>query len=596
MRLPQRQPQPPPAMAAARAGLSALLAAALALEVHAIAKELPVVVSTECGQLEGRINGTLYETACVFFPPLALLHPPGPPNVASFLGVPYVAPPIGENRFRPPRPHEAWSGVRKAIATGPVCAQLPVSSMVKVPDLLHPSVQEDCLTLNIWAPVQPDGSFYPGGLPTMVFIHGGGFVGGSSYSEMNCAFYNAQQLAADTGTVIVTMNYRLGVFGWLADPALRSESGTTGNYGLQDQRAAMAWVQRHATKFGIDPKRITLAGQSAGATAVLHHAVLPRSQGLFSKAIAMSGYGLTWTLQEAYNFTDSFAQILSCADPVTRLECFRRKSASELLKAEETMIFAAPGDDLSTRMMTCGPVSDGYETPEDTSFDDVLKAAKPTMPLLIGSTFNESNLLQCGLSDKMNHDEAVAYLLDKIQRFVRGSNATLSDVEHILDAYPTFPDERGALMAFSTDLLFTCTAEQVAQRFTENGAPVYRYLLGRAPAMFQVMSKCYGVPHTSGVFVLFSGSFPKKFTRMTLGNESEQVLAKNMLETWGSFIKDGDPGAQWPRWSNSEEALFQLGNSSSGNFTVVHDYRREACKRIKALVFPNSQSTRPLFV
>ena len=186
-------------------------------------------------------------------------------GVNSFLGLPYAAPPTGNLRWRPPQPASSWSGVRDATHFGASCPQ----AQAKNPFLPPGTISEDCLYLNVYTPTLRSGS----GRPVLVWIHGGGLV---QDGDRN---YDGTKLAAD-GTVVVTINYRLGALGFLAHPALASRpGGAAGNYGLMDQQAALRWVQRNIAQFGGDPHNVTIAGQSAGGLSVLAQMVRPTPAG-----------------------------------------------------------------------------------------------------------------------------------------------------------------------------------------------------------------------------------------------------------------------------------------------------------------------------
>ena len=207
-----------------------------------------------------------------------------------FRGIPYAAPPVGPARWRPPAPMAPWSGVRDALDFGPACTQpgYRPGSIYKTDFNLQ---SEDCLTLNIWAPEDARGA------PVFVWIHGGSLVRGASSEAM----YDGAKLA-ELGLVVVSINYRLGIFGYLAHPQLSAESpdGISGNYGLLDQIAALRWVRRNIAAFGGDPANVTLAGQSAGALSVLYLMASPLARGLFARAIAQSAYMIsTPELKEA---------------------------------------------------------------------------------------------------------------------------------------------------------------------------------------------------------------------------------------------------------------------------------------------------------
>src|SRR5215831_2140967 len=198
-------------------------------------------------------------------------------GVSSFLGLPYAAPPTGNLRWRPPQPAAAWTGTKNATAFGPSCPQ-PTDHNPFLP--LGP-ISEDCLYLNVYTPsLQNHGG---DGRPVLVWIHGGGLV------QDGARNYDGTKLAAD-GTVVVTINYRLGALGFLAHPALASRpGGPAGNYGLMDQQAALRWVQDNISRFGGDPHKVAIAGQSAGGLSVLAQLVSPGAGGLFQRAIVQSG-------------------------------------------------------------------------------------------------------------------------------------------------------------------------------------------------------------------------------------------------------------------------------------------------------------------
>ncbi|MEL0210570.1 MAG: carboxylesterase family protein, partial [Novosphingobium sp.] len=201
----------------------------------------------------------------------------------AFLGIPYAAPPVGELRWREPQAALPWQGVRDATSFGPVCQQgVPAPWGPYTAEFLAaPPMSEDCLTLNVWKPKGPARN-----LPVMVYIHGGGFGGGAG----SLPIYDGARLAA-RGAVVVTINYRVGVLGFMAHPALTAESplGSSGNYGLLDQITALKWVRANAARFGGDAGNVTVSGESAGAASVADLMVSPMAKGLFDKAIAFSG-------------------------------------------------------------------------------------------------------------------------------------------------------------------------------------------------------------------------------------------------------------------------------------------------------------------
>lgn len=247
-------------------GLTSLLLAALATAVFATPRSAIAqgIVTTESGRISGFTSGT--------------------PPVQIYEGIPYAAPPVGPLRWQPPQPPVAWQGVRTADHFSASCMQdirgehLPWTRefMAQYP------ISEDCLYLNVWTQGKPAGALRP----VLVWIHGGGFVEGAA----SPAVYNGEHLASQ-GIVVVSINYRLGVFGFLAYPGLTAESPhhASGDYGLEDMVAALGWVHRNIAAFGGDPNRVTIAGQSSGAAAVIYLTASPLAKGLFRGAIAESG-------------------------------------------------------------------------------------------------------------------------------------------------------------------------------------------------------------------------------------------------------------------------------------------------------------------
>src|SRR5579864_2323754 len=200
-------------------------------------------------------------------------------DVVTFKGIPYAAPPVGRLRWRPTEPSPHWSGVRIAAEFGPRCPQPPSSASPAAAS--NPPTSEDCLTLNVWTPMRSSGDK----LPVMVWIHGGGFFGGTASSPA----YDGEALAR-RGVVVVTLNYRIGALGFLAHPDLSAESSrhVSGNYGLLDQIAALKWVQQNIGAFGGDPQNVTVFGGSAGAYSISVLMVSPLAKGLFHRAILES--------------------------------------------------------------------------------------------------------------------------------------------------------------------------------------------------------------------------------------------------------------------------------------------------------------------
>src|SRR5215470_12342731 len=244
-------------------------------------------------------------------------------GVRSFKGIPFAEPPIGDLRWKPPQPVKNWQDARKADKFGPRCMQRPIFGDM---GFRSNGMSEDCLYLNVWTPAKSPRER----LPVLVYFYGGGFVAGDG-SE---ARYQGESMARK-GIVALTVNYRLGVFGFFAHPELTKESPhhASGNYGLLDQAAALVWVQQNIAAFGGDPKRVTIAGESAGSTSVSAQMASPLSKDLIAGAIGESGSLLgarsTLSLEEAEKDGVKFADLVG-ADSLTAL---RAKSAAEILEA-----------------------------------------------------------------------------------------------------------------------------------------------------------------------------------------------------------------------------------------------------------------------
>ncbi|MEX3956291.1 carboxylesterase/lipase family protein [Trinickia sp. EG282A] len=300
----------------------------------------------------------------------------GNTDLHVFRGIPYAAPPIGELRWREPQPVARWAGVRDAREFGPRCMQ---SSPFR-PVFRSKVMSEDCLYLNVWAPA-PGQDTKDGKRPVLVYFHGGGFIGGDG-SEGR---YDGENFAARR-LVVVTVNYRLGVFGFLAPPEAARESphGTAGNYGLLDQVAALRWVRDNIAQFGGDPEQVTIAGNSAGSISVSAHMASPLSRGLFARAIGESGAAFAplrpWSREEAERAAGYLAERVGA----TSLNQLRALPASTLLDA--TAETAKP-------TYRFWPHVDGHFLPE--SPESIFASGRQApVPLLLGANSQEGHFDQ----------------------------------------------------------------------------------------------------------------------------------------------------------------------------------------------------------
>src|SRR5579863_845264 len=270
----------------------------------------------------------------------------GPVNV--FLGIPYAAPPVGDLRWKPPVPAAKWNGVLKARDFGSHCMQGKVYGDMNFRD---PGGSEDCLTLNVWVPAKAAAAK----LPVMVWIYGGGFAAGTTYQPRQDGTHLAQQ-----GVIVVSMNYRLSIFGFFVHPELARESGhnAAGNYGFLDQTAALRWVHENIAAFGGDPGNVTIFGESAGSFSVSAQMASPLAKGLFQKAIGESGaafYSGGLSFEPLSVREEKDVKTVNAKLGVSTLAELRAVPAQKLLDA-----FSPP----QSQGFDFGPDVDGYFLPE----------------------------------------------------------------------------------------------------------------------------------------------------------------------------------------------------------------------------------------
>jgi para-nitrobenzyl esterase len=379
-------------------------------------------------------------------------------SINEFLGVPYAAPPTGNLRWRPPQPPAGWHGVRGATQFAPSCPQPPS------PFAPHGAFSEDCLYLNVYAPVRRNGD--GDGRPVLVWIHGGGLT------EEGSSNYDGAKLAAD-GAVVVTINYRLGALGFLAHPALASRpGGPAGNYGLMDQQAALRWVQDNIGRFGGNPDNVTVAGQSAGGLSVLAQLVSVGARGLFQKAIIESGaFALNQQpLADAEAAGQAFAAQAGCPDQTAA--CLRNLPVSALVSTPFTGIPGVVDGKILTAPIAAAlaagrfahvPVLNGTNHDEERLFVDGLHLT------VSGGTFAP---IPGEPVTPDNYQANIAAVLG-----VSAGRAAAIAAEYPPSAYPpsaysTSAD--AALSALAGDANFACPALQVDQQ-TSARVPTFAY-------------------------------------------------------------------------------------------------------------------------
>ncbi|MCZ0997474.1 carboxylesterase family protein [Streptomyces mirabilis] len=503
-----------------------LLTAASALPASAAVTErakstatvdAPLIVATDKGKVEGAYAE----------------------SVRSFQGIPYAAPPVGSLRWRSPAPAASWSGVRAATSPGDVCPQSIGQPEGK------PLGNEDCLYLNVTTPRTVSHK-----LPVMVYIPGGAFVSGSG------SFYNPAPLVDRGDVIVVTLNYRLGAFGFLGLPELSAEGGThaSGLYGIEDQQAALAWVRRNISAFGGDAGNVTVFGESAGAASACIQLVSPLAKGLFDKVAAESGCNLKGSsLAEGEARGTALAEAAGCASGDV-VGCLRAKSMDEMMALQGTGVVSS-----------WAPLWGGAALPEKVSAL-LAKGSFPRVPVLQGA----------------NHDEGRFFVAQGIFGTVTADNyqaliASMwpDEAASIATEYPTGSYSSPGL-AFATllgDGAFACPALK-ASRLINGRTALYAYEFNDTTApnlMPPIADFPLGATHTSELSYLFDFGF-------TL-NAAQQESADRLIGYWSNFARTGKPnGATVPHWPTyapagqvqSLESTTARPVSASGRATEHH--------------------------
>ncbi|HNR08351.1 MAG TPA: carboxylesterase family protein [Saprospiraceae bacterium] len=447
-------------------------------------------------------------------------------SISGFKGIPYAAPPVGELRWKEPQQVKPWTGTK-------VCDKFPASPYQNKPapfamwteEFIAPPepLSEDCLYLNVWTPAKSAKEK----LPVVMWIYGGGFVSGSSA----CAIYDGEALARQ-GIVFVSINYRVGVFGFFSHPDLTKESGknASGNYALLDQLAALRWIKDNITEFGGDPDRVTIAGQSAGSFSVQALVASPLSKGLFRGAIAHSGASMG---RFSKNLIDAEKSGLELAYKIQAesVVALRNLSADSLLKLANTLPFG-----------TFAPVIDGYVIPED-----------------LGSIFlNKKHQDVSLMAGWVTGDAALSGPVKTAEQFKTWVSSTYpSHKDEFLNAFPSATDEEARQSQLKLgNLNFAGYADH--QWALNNDSNSYLYQFSHVPTDKPGFPN-YGAFHTSEVpFALHTLS---KWNRPW--KDSDYGVEKYMSAYWSNFVKTGNPnGAGLPEWKNYEAAsqnIMELG-------------------------------------
>ncbi|VFU07313.1 carboxylesterase/lipase family protein [Methylocella tundrae] len=482
-------------------------------------------------------------------------------GIAEFLGIPYAEPPVGDLRWMPPKKHAHWSNVLKATAFGPQCAQIVTLGLFAGP----PNNNEDCLYLNVYSPnVDPAAREK---LPVIVWIHGGGNVDGASDG------YDGSKLAADGHTVVVTINYRLSLLGWIAHPALDAEGHPFGNYGLLDQQMALKWVRRNIAEFGGDKNNVTLGGQSAGSLDTQANMVSPLAAGLFHRAIWESGVQEPAPLAFAEAHGTAFAVAAGCgsgADAATA-KCLRSLTAAQIMNLSVSGPYST----------TNGVIADGQILPANGIRAAFKNGQFNHVPVISGSTHDEGNfglaITEYGENPRVPFTEAD--FVNLVKSTYTGNSGPAGSpppypvgvVDKVLAHYPlyAYPTPQLAMDAVSTQgsVFFPCTTRQILKSIA-NQVPVYAYEFDdqTAPFYFPKMPGFQPLAyHTSDIQYLFplwhggADGIPHPLNKM------QQALSDQLVTAWTNFAWTGNPNGQgnspWPRYRLQPNKAYYLSEN-----------------------------------
>ncbi|NOZ22205.1 MAG: carboxylesterase family protein [Planctomycetes bacterium] len=472
-------------------------------------------------------------------------------GVRIYRGIPFAAPPIGDLRWKPPQPVAPWDGVRTCVQYGPSCPQ-PTPLMGPPPT----NSSEDCLYLNVWTPVNRGKKK----LPVMVWIHGGGFTTGSGSG----LWYDGSALARQ-GVVVVTINYRLGPFGFLAHPLLSKESerNVSGNYGMLDQIEALKWVQENIAAFGGDPGCVTIFGESAGSASVCRLMVSPLTKGLFHRAIAESGgaHGRNRHLRERWyglepmeKEGERIVRSLGCHNAADPIAALREKSSEEILNASN----AAQG--LFGKGFKFGPVIDGWVLPDDPSalFEE---GKQHNVPFMTGTNADEGTIFL----QQVRVKRPMGYRW--FMRILFGGQA-----DEMLRLFPVskVEDIPDALNRVTTVTCFVAPARALVRAMDRIGGTAYLYHFTRVPP--SPKSRQLGCFHALEILYVFGN------VRVGVAfNATDRKLSDIMSACWVRFATTGNPNGEgipeWPVYHTETDRYLEFGDE----IKVKSGLYREAC-------------------
>jgi para-nitrobenzyl esterase len=448
-------------------------------------------------------------------------------DVHVFRGIPYAAPPVGKLRFRPPAPAAPWDGVLDATHGGPWAPQLPspLETMLGAPP---PHCDEaTCLTLNVTTPAL-DGAKRP----VMFWIHGGAFVNGAGSAPI----YDGTNFVQHGDVVVVTVNYRLGAFGFLhLDEIFGDELKGSGNAGILDQVAALEWVRDNIAAFGGNPDDVTIFGESAGGMSVGTLLGMPTAEGLYHRAIVQSGSSSY--ASPAAVATKTAQEVLDLAG-ITTVEQLESAPAEEILHAQGELMKRGARTDLHFQ-----PVIDGDVLP-DLPLNTIASGATGNVPTMVGTTADEMTLF---LALDLGVGTMDAAGLERLMQKLFGDRAS-----EVIDVYTANRNDCAPgdlLTAISTDRVFRIPAIRLAEAQARQGRPTYMYLFTWAtPVMDGKLKSC----HALELPFMWDGLQQPGLAMLTGDGPERQAIADVMHAAWISCARTGDPG--WPEYDLDRRA------------------------------------------
>lgn len=466
-------------------------------------------------------------------------------GIKVWRGIPFAAPPVGKLRFRAPQPPQPWSSVRDTLEFGPVSHQ-PVSTSSTRFGGLSPVYSEDCLYLNVWSPAAEGES-----LPVMVWIHGGTFITGAGSQPM----FDGANIARNGKVVLVTVNYRLGPFGFLHMSPLGG--GLASNVGLLDQIAALEWVQGNIAAFGGDPQRVTVFGESAGSMSIAALLAMPSAKGLFAAAIMESGAAQTLQPQQGEEIATALLAELGLA-PGGDLSLLDTLPAERIIEAAARMTHKLSGEALS---MFFQPVVEPTTLPVEPA-EAIASGAASGIPLLIGTNLHEGNLF----FREERQGESFEQSLKSLELLMG-----IDDLEELAEGYPKSWKGQAELL---TDLFFWGSSIVLAESQLE-AAPVWMYRFDWTVPGHPLLEKAV---HGAEILYVFGNLHLLKHYGLAVTPEMER-LSEAMQMTWTAFAHRGDPsaaGLAWPQYTLADRATLIF----DGEPRVVRDPDQEKRRRL----------------